>query len=129
KRELVIVEINTKQGDIVDPSRETPLFRLADLSRLQIWVYPPVEYLPLIRERLERGSGALKWQIRFQDDPPITPPLELDISRVSPSLDPNQQRPVLVGYLPNPDGRFLVGQPLTATIFLPPEPNTVEIPT
>ena len=36
---------------------------------------------------------------------------------------------MLIGYLPNPDNKFLIGQTVTATIYLPPEPNTVEIPT
>ncbi|HWY87378.1 MAG TPA: hypothetical protein VNX28_11665 [Gemmataceae bacterium] len=128
-RELTIVQKDANYGELVDPSRDTPLFKLADLSRLQIWVYPPPDYLPLLREQATRGTGNLKWQICFQDDPPNTPPLELDILQVSPSLDPNQQRPMVIGYLPNPDNKFLVGQALTATIFLSPEPDTVEIPT
>jgi multidrug efflux pump subunit AcrA (membrane-fusion protein) len=36
---------------------------------------------------------------------------------------------MVIGYLPNPENKFLVGQPLTATIFLPPDPDTVAIPT
>jgi cobalt-zinc-cadmium efflux system membrane fusion protein len=72
-RELVIVTKDTNQGDMVDPSREPPLFRLADLSRLQVWVYPPAEYLPRIREQLDRGRN-IKWLVRFLDDPPDTRP-------------------------------------------------------
>ena len=128
KRELVIIEKNATLGEVVDPSRDTPLFRLADLSQLQIWVHPPEEYIPLIREQLER-TGAVKWAVRFDIDPPGTPPLELDIHQISPSLDPNQQRPMLIGYLPNIANKVLIGQTLTATIFLPPDPNTMEIPT
>jgi cobalt-zinc-cadmium efflux system membrane fusion protein len=127
-RELVIVEKNTNQGDMVDPARDTLLFKLADLSRLQIWVHVPPEYLPRIREQLQQG-GSLKWQVRFLADPPNTPPMELEITRIAPSVDPNQQRPMLIGDLPNPDGKRLIGDGLKATIFLPPLPNTVEIPT
>jgi multidrug efflux pump subunit AcrA (membrane-fusion protein) len=98
------------------------------LTRLQIWVYPPAEYLSRIREQLDRG-GKLKWLIRFKDDPAGTPPLELYISRIAPSVDPNQQRPMLIGELPNPSGKRLIGNDLTATIYLPPDADTVEIPT
>lgn len=126
-RELTIVEKNTSLGDIVDPSRDTPLFRLADLSRLQIWVQAPEEYLPVLREQMQRGS--LKWHIRFQADPVDTAPLELDIHQISVSLDPNQHTSTLIGYLPNAEGKYLVGQFLTATIYLPPGPDIVEIPT
>jgi membrane fusion protein, heavy metal efflux system len=36
---------------------------------------------------------------------------------------------MLLGYLDNPDRRFLVGQFVTATILLPPPKDTVQIPT
>jgi cobalt-zinc-cadmium efflux system membrane fusion protein len=128
KRELVIIEKNVTLGEVVDPARETPLFRLADLSQLQIWVHPPEEYIPLIRKQLQR-AGKVTWAIRFDIDPPGTKPPELDIHQISPSLDPNQQRPMLIGYLPNPESKYLIGQTLTATVYLPPDPDTVEIPT
>ena len=128
--ELVVLEKNTNMNDFVDPSRDTPLFRLADLSRLQIWVHPPEEYLPLLRDVLKKqGAGALKWQIRFQADPIDSQPLELTVSHISPSLEPNQHTPMLIGYLDNPDRKFLIGQFVTATLFVPPPPDTVEIPT
>src|SRR4029077_12028502 len=65
----------------------------------------------------------------FQADPADTLPQVLTVDQISPSLDPNQQRPMLIGQLPNPDGKRFVGDVLTATIFLPPEQDTVEIPT
>jgi cobalt-zinc-cadmium efflux system membrane fusion protein len=129
-RELVIVEKNTNLGDMVDPGRDMPLFRLADMSRLQIWVHPPEEYLPVFRRMLdapERGKPA--WQIRFQANAQ-EPPLELEFAQIATSLEPNQHTPLLIGYLPNPNGtKYVVGQFVTATILVPPEPNTVEIPT
>jgi membrane fusion protein, heavy metal efflux system len=129
-RELVVLEKNTNMNDFVDPGRDTPLFRLADLSRLQIWVHPPEEYLPLLRDVLKKqGAGALKWQIRFQADPIDSQPLELTVSHISPSLEPNQHTPMLIGYLDNPDRKFLIGQFVSATLFVPPPPDTVEIPT
>jgi cobalt-zinc-cadmium efflux system membrane fusion protein len=129
-RELIVVEKNTNLNDMVDPINSTPLFKLADTSRLAIWVFPPEEYLPIIQEGLKKnGSGRLQWDIRFQSDAPNAPPRKLDIIQISPSLDPTQHTTMVLGHLPNPDGKYRVGQFLTATIYVPPDENTVEIPT
>jgi cobalt-zinc-cadmium efflux system membrane fusion protein len=128
KLNLAVVEKNTNVNDMVDPINSPPLFRVADLGRLQIWVHPPEEYLPSIRDSLKKGK-KLKWQIRFQSEPPNTPPLELEIVQIAPSLEPNQHNPMVIGYLDNPEGKYLVGQFVTATIYMEPPANTVEIPT
>jgi membrane fusion protein, heavy metal efflux system len=128
KLNLVVVEKNTNVNDMVDPINSPPLFKVADLGRLQIWVHPPEEYLPLIRESLQKGK-KLKWQVRFQSEPADTPPLELEITQIAPSLEPNQHTPMVMGYLDNPEGKYLIGQFVTATIYMPPAPDTVEIPT
>jgi cobalt-zinc-cadmium efflux system membrane fusion protein len=127
ERELVVMEKNTNVGDMVDPSRDPPLYRLADLRRLQIWVQPLEGFLPMLQERL--AKGPLYWEIRFQFDPPETPPLKLPILQIARQVDINVRTLMVIGYLPNPKERFLIGQPLTATIFMDPEANTVEIPT
>jgi cobalt-zinc-cadmium efflux system membrane fusion protein len=129
-REYVVLEMNTNIGDFVDPGRDTPLFRLGDLHRMEIWVHPPEEYVPILRERLSSKypPGSLRWQIRFQAEP-NQPPLELPVTQMGPSLEPNQYTPMLLGYLPNRERRYLVGQFVTATIFVPPPEDTVEIPT
>jgi len=127
-RELVIVEKNTSLGDFVDPGKDPALFRVADMTRLQIWVHPPEEYLPMLKEMLRKGSG--QWFIQFQTDPPGTPPAVMEFVQIAPSLEPNQHTPMLIGYLNNPAGeRYVVGQFVTATIMVPPEPDTVEVPT
>jgi cobalt-zinc-cadmium efflux system membrane fusion protein len=129
-RQLVIVEKNAQLGELADPARDMPLFKLADLSRLQIWVHPPEEYLPVLRDKLKEGPGALKWDIRFQSESAQTTALQqLPVTRVSLSLEPNQHTPMLTGYLDNPDGKYLIGQFVTATIYVPPPPHTVEVPT
>jgi membrane fusion protein, heavy metal efflux system len=133
KRELTILEKNTNIGDIVDQANYgTTLFKVADMSRLQIWVHPPEEYLPVIRKSLEKngnGNGRAKWHIRFQADAPDKPPLVLDILRIGPSLEPNQHNPMVIGYIDNKDHHYLVGQAVTATIYVDPEKDAVEIPT
>ena len=128
--ELVVVEKNTCINDMVDPINSGPLFKLADTSRLQIWVHPPEEYLPLIRDRLKKpGMDPLQWHIRLQSDPADTPAQVLDIIQIAPSLEPNQHCPMVLGYLNNPGGKYLIGQFVTATIYMPPDRDTVEIPT
>jgi multidrug efflux pump subunit AcrA (membrane-fusion protein) len=108
----------------VDPT--TIIFKLADLSRLQVWVQPPEEDLPILRKNLK--SGNLRWKIQFQAYP-RDEPLDLAVLQFAPSIEPNLRTPMVIGYLPNKEGKYLVGQFVTATIFVDPEPNTVEIPT
>jgi len=133
-RELTVVEKNTNIGDIVDNTNfGTWLFRVADMSKLQVWVHPPEEYLSLIRNGM-RKNGGLMWDIRMQADPDA-PPYNLHVDLIAPSIEPNQHNPMVVGYLPNKDLKYpkdhkhLVGQFVTATIQMPPEDDTVEIPT
>lgn len=126
-REVTILEKNTQLGDMVDPANYgMPLFRVADMSRLQIWVHPPEEMLTMIRDGMKKNGGML-WEIRFQSDPDVKHTLRVD--RISPSLEPNQHNPMVIGYLPNEDHRYLVGQFVTATFFMPPDADTLEVPT
>jgi cobalt-zinc-cadmium efflux system membrane fusion protein len=131
-RELTVVETNTNLNDMLDPINSPwPLFKVADLGRLQIWVHPPEEYLPVLRknlDRAEREGRRLEWDVRFQADPPDAPPRKMQIVQIYPSIEPTQHTPLVVGYLNNAEGNYLVGQYLTATIYVPPVPDTVEIP-
>jgi membrane fusion protein, heavy metal efflux system len=129
-RELTVVEKNTHMSDMIDPANYgTPLFKVADLSRLKIWANPPEEYLPILRERLKTAPGGLKWNIRFQSEPANAKGLDLDVTDISHGLDPNQHTPLVFGYLNNPDGKYLIGQFVTATVLVAPPPDTVAIPT
>jgi cobalt-zinc-cadmium efflux system membrane fusion protein len=132
-RELTVVEKNTCLNDMLDPiNSPAPLFKIADLNRLQIWVHPPEEYLPTLQKNLEaahKEGRQIEWDIRFQaDDPNQVQPLKMKIAQILPSLEPTQHTPMVVGYLDNSAGKYLVGQYVTATILVPPTPNTVEIP-
>ena len=128
ERRLVVVEKNTNLGDMLDPIASPPLFKLADISRLTIWVQPAEEYLPLLRERLNKGLPVY-WHIRIQSEGPDAKPLELPILQIAKAIDPNLYTPMVIGYLPNEEQKYIVGQFATATIFVPPDPDTVEIPT
>jgi membrane fusion protein, heavy metal efflux system len=122
-RRLTILEQNFNLGEMVDPGN-TPLFRLADLSRVELWVHPPEEFL----KQIETGVRGLKWTIRFQADA-MNPLRDLAVDRLAPSLEPSQRTPMLVGYLDNSKYKYLIGQSVTATIMAPPPADTVEIPT
>jgi multidrug efflux pump subunit AcrA (membrane-fusion protein) len=128
-RELVIVEKNTSLYAMVDPiATNTPLFKVADLTRVQVWVHPAEEYLPLLRKMLdapERGEALWTLTIPAYPEDKLPP---MKFYQVAPSLEPFQHAPMIMGYLDNPNGnRYVVGQFVTATIELSPEPNTVEV--
>jgi cobalt-zinc-cadmium efflux system membrane fusion protein len=95
---------------------------------LTIWVQPPEEYLPLLRERLNKGL-PVSWRVRFQSEGPDAKPLDLPILQIAKSVDPTVYSVMVMGYLPNEEQKYIVGQFVTATIFVPPDADTVEIPT
>jgi multidrug efflux pump subunit AcrA (membrane-fusion protein) len=131
-KELVIVEKNTCIGAMVDPiNTNTPLFRVADMSRLQIWAHPPEEYLPILRKMLDQPErGRAEWDVRFQSEPSDNLALKLEFFDIAPSLEPFNHAPMVRGYLDNVKGvDHLVGQFVTVTLFVAPEKDTVEIPT
>jgi len=125
-----IVEKNTHLGDWVDPANyATPMFRVADLSKLQVWINPAEEYLPVLQDLLKKTSPTpLTWEILLQADPKAKPLNGFPL-RIASSLDYAQHTPVLVGIVDNPDTKLLVGQFVTAKIFVPVEKDLVEIPT
>jgi cobalt-zinc-cadmium efflux system membrane fusion protein len=132
ERELTIVEKNTNLISMIDPvNTQTPLFRVADLSRLQIWAHPPEEYLPLVRKMLDNGGdGPALWDVQFQSDPPGTPAQRLSFYGIAPSLDPAQHTPMVIGHIDNPKGTtYVVGQFVTVTMYVKGDPDTVEVPT
>jgi cobalt-zinc-cadmium efflux system membrane fusion protein len=126
----IIVEKNTNVGDIADPGKDPPLFRVADLTTLGVWIHPPEEYLPVLKKLLkERPPGELAVELKLQSDR-SAPPIKGWLLRLAPSIDPNQRTPLLFGRIDNPDGKeLLVGQLVLATILVPQETGLVEIPT
>jgi cobalt-zinc-cadmium efflux system membrane fusion protein len=130
-RELVVVEKNTNLYSMIDPiATGTALFKLADLTRVQVWVHPAEEYLPTFRKMLDSPSpGGPFWTISIPSYPDDKlPPIRF--TQIAPSLEPFQHAPLLMGYLHNPNGnKYVIGQFVTATIDLPPEPDTLEVPT
>jgi cobalt-zinc-cadmium efflux system membrane fusion protein len=128
---LTVVEKNANDN-MVDPiNSPAPLFKLADLRRLQIYVHPPQEYLPILRDSLARAKDSglpLKWDIRFKGEPPDAKAEPMTIVDIGPTIEPTQHTPIVWGYLDNSRSKHLVGQYVEATIYMPPVPDTVEIP-
>jgi multidrug efflux pump subunit AcrA (membrane-fusion protein) len=74
--------------------------------------------------------GPARWDVRFQSEASDKLPQSLDFFLISPSLEPFNHSPMVVGYLDNAKGTdHLVGQFVTVTLFVAPEKDTVEIPT
>src|SRR6185369_3645372 len=67
------------------------------------------------------------WMVDLKADPhdePIPGKFEL----IGNVIDPAQRTGLLLGWVNNADGRLLVGQFITATIELPPNPGLVAVP-
>ncbi len=123
-----IVEKNTNVGDIADPGKEPPLFRVADLKTLGVWVHPPEEYLGVLQTLLKKQpQQEIRLELKLQSDP-NAPTIHGRLLRFAPSLDPLQRTPLLMGRIENPDKRLLIGQLLKVTIFVPQESGLVQIP-
>jgi cobalt-zinc-cadmium efflux system membrane fusion protein len=125
----IIVEKNTNLRDWVDPTNSPPMFKVADLRRLAVWANAPEKLRPILQKLLaEGGLKRLRWQIRLIAEPKA-PPLEGPVLRIAPSVDPNNRNMLVIGRVDNPGGRLIVGQLITATIFVQPEPDLVTVPT
>jgi cobalt-zinc-cadmium efflux system membrane fusion protein len=123
-----LVEKNTNVGDIADPGKDPPLFRIADLGAFSIWIHPPEEYLPVLQKLLrEHPAGEVRIKMRLQSDP-SAPALTGTLLRFAPSIDPNNRSPLLLGRVENQGNRLLVGQLFKVTIMVPQDPGLVEIP-
>jgi cobalt-zinc-cadmium efflux system membrane fusion protein len=126
----IIVEKNTHLGDWVDPANyATPMFRVADLDKLYVWITPAEEFLPILQRFLKKPAAApLIWDIHLQADPKAAS-LVGTFLRIAPTVEPTQHTPLIVCQVHNPGDKLLVGQFVTATIKVPVDPDLVEIPT
>jgi cobalt-zinc-cadmium efflux system membrane fusion protein len=124
-RSGTIVQQDTNVGDFADPTKDPPLFRIADLSVLGVWVDAAEELLPLLRGR---RPEELHWKVELQANVKARL-MAGPILRISPSIDPNQHTLRIIGQVVNPDRKLLAGQFITATISVPPAGDEVEVPT
>jgi cobalt-zinc-cadmium efflux system membrane fusion protein len=118
----VIVEKNFNVGDMVDPAAD--LFKVADLSRVQITVSVYEEDLPPLRAL---QPDERHWSIDIKADPNDVP-VAGTFDVIGDIIDPTQHSGVVIGWLDNSRGHLTVGQFITATVPLPVDPRLVVVP-
>jgi cobalt-zinc-cadmium efflux system membrane fusion protein len=119
----IIVEKNFSVGDLIDVSQD--LFKIADLSRVQVLANAYEEDLPRLRAlRPEQRH----WEIDVKQDPHDVP-VSGTFNTIGRIIDPTQHSGAVMGWVDNLDGRFKIGQFITATIDLPADPSLVVVPT
>jgi cobalt-zinc-cadmium efflux system membrane fusion protein len=120
----VIVEKNTNVRNVVDTS--TPLFQVADLSQLAVWMQIFEDDLPLFRDLMKSGK-PIPWEIRLPSQPGFRRAGTLE--QVGDIIDPTQHTALASGTVDNRGGDLRIGQFVTATVMVKPESGEVEIPT
>lgn len=121
-RSGTIVEKNVVEGDIVDT--DTDLFKLADLSQLQIVAHVYEEDLA----HLEKLPTPIHWMITINSKPELEP-ISGTIDRMGDVIDPVEHMALVFGKIDNISGQLCAGQFVKATIEIPEDPDLVEIPT
>ena len=125
----VIVEKNIALGDIVDSTLD--LFKVADLSRLQVLASVYEESLPKL---LQLTPDQRRWTIQLPSLPPAAPLADQRFEVIGKVIDPTQHTGTVMGLVDNPwdaeqtERKFQVGQFITATIDLAPDPTLVAVP-
>ncbi len=117
----LIIEKNVSVGDIVDTNDD--LFKIADLSVLSMWLHTYEEDLPAILQL----SLPLGVRVKLPSNQGLGD-LSGRIERVGQIIDPNEHMALLIGSVPNPQGKLRAGQFISVEIDLPPEPGVVAIP-
>jgi cobalt-zinc-cadmium efflux system membrane fusion protein len=116
-----ILERNIREGAIVDTT--TNLFFMGDLNRLSVWAWVYEDDLPL----LQALPSPVPWIIRLKAVEEEAKPISSHISEIRPFIDPTVHAALVRGYVPNSEGKLAVGQNVTATVQLPPDPNEIVI--
>jgi cobalt-zinc-cadmium efflux system membrane fusion protein len=118
----VIVEKNFNVGDIVEAQED--LFKVADLSRMQVLIDVYEEDIPALRALPPEERN---WKIALKSEETGAPRVG-KFELIGNVIDPTQRTGVIMGWIDNSDGRLAVGQFITATIDLPPPVGVVAIP-
>jgi len=119
----IIVEKNYNVGDLIDTSFD--LFKIADLGRVQVLINAYEEDLPVVRSlRPEQRN----WLVEVKSDPNDVP-TAVTFDTIGNLIEPAQHAGAVMGRVDNPEGRFKIGQFITATMELPADPALVVVPT
>jgi cobalt-zinc-cadmium efflux system membrane fusion protein len=116
-----ILERNFAKGDIVDTTAN--LFLVADLSQLRVWANVYEEDLPA----LQALPLPIPWTVRLKADAGAK---EMPgwVDKIGAIVDPIDHTARAMGLVQNKERRMKVGQFITATIQLPPDPGEVQVP-
>jgi len=119
----IVVEKNYNVGDLIDTSFD--LFKIADLGRVQVLINAYEEDLPIMRSlRPEQRN----WQVEVKSDPNDVP-VAVAFDTIGHLIEPAQHAGAVMGRVDNPEGRFKIGQFITATMELPADTALVVVPT
>ncbi len=121
-RDGVILEQNVAVGDVI--SQSDKLFMVADLSRLRVIASAYEEDLAWLDALPPEHR---KWSIVIPADPSVEP-IQGVIGQIGKIIDPAQHTAIVLGWVPNNQGRLRAGQFITATIEFPPRGNEVLLP-
>jgi cobalt-zinc-cadmium efflux system membrane fusion protein len=140
----VIVEKNVTVGDVVDPT--TDLFKLAKLDRLQVLANVYEEDLPKLQQlaraaeaetgppsespglaAVQQANRNLAWTITFQANGAEAAE-DGFFERLGVVIDPMQHSGTVTGWVDNRQRKLFIGQSVTATVALRPDPNLVAVP-
>jgi cobalt-zinc-cadmium efflux system membrane fusion protein len=119
----VILEKNVTIGELVDPTLD--LFKIADCRRLMVVANAYEEELSEIESL---PPDRRRWQIALTAEPDV-PPMTGSFEVVGRLIDPVQHTAQLIGWIDNPNDRFMAGQFITASVRLPARRDEVVIPT
>lgn len=117
-----IMEKNVAVGDYV--ANDLDIFKLADLSRLDVLAHAYEEDLPAI-EQLPHNER--NWTILLKANPRAES-LHGRFDRIGNIIDPSQHTALIMGWVNNSLGRLRVGQFVTVRVELPVPPNEVAVP-
>ncbi|OYV82137.1 MAG: hypothetical protein B7Z73_17340, partial [Planctomycetia bacterium 21-64-5] len=121
-RDGVILEKNVNVGEVVDTNDN--LFKIADLSSIQVLAYVYEEDLPGL-EQLQPDQR--RWEIDLKSDPNDRP-RPGKFSLIGNVIDQTMRTAPIVGWLDNHDHTLRVNQFVTATVGLPADPSMVKLP-
>jgi cobalt-zinc-cadmium efflux system membrane fusion protein len=123
----VIVEKNATKGDIVDTT--TDLFKIADLTRLAVFINVHEADAPVLRQLLVRHAPRpVPWQVRLTADTEATPLKSAGLEHLDLLVDPKQRTQLAIGHVENAGGKLRAGQSVTATILVPASSGEVAVP-
>jgi cobalt-zinc-cadmium efflux system membrane fusion protein len=117
-----VVEKNVAVGDVVDTTLD--LFKIADLTRLDVLANAYEEDLPLLQDL---PPDQHRWSINLKSDP-SGQPLKGSFDQIGNIIDPNTHAALVMGWVDNSAGRLRVGQFVTAIVELPTYVDEVAVP-